>query len=176
MLFFVKKSTQIIGEDVEIATKLLRVKAWDADPVVQKIQGIVSYCLQEVHLRGADWPATESVVSFLKSCALCMNMFYPEQGEAKRPLLVTDGATFIFDNGISESTDHDNYPMLCISGMQLVALAPMEELGIDLKLSCGTVQFTFRGDQFRYGIGFANVKSALPSALVPDLLSLGRSA
>lgn len=154
------------------ARKRMRINVWDADPVVRKIEGIVLHCLHEVHLRGADWPNSESIITFLKLCADCMNMFYPEEGEAKRPIIVTDGATFIFDNGISESTDHDNYPKLCISGIKLDVLASMEELGIDLKLSCGTAQFTFRGDQFRYGVGFANVKSALPSALTSELLSL----
>ena len=152
----------------------MRIQAWDANIVIPKIEGIVYHCLEAASRRGADVPDVENVVSFLRSCALCMNMFYPEQGEAVRPRLVTDGATFIFDNGISESTDHDNYPMLCISGMKLAVLAPMEELGIDLKLGRGTVQFIFRGDQFRYGTGFANVNSAFPNALTTELLSLAQ--
>ena len=150
----------------------LRINAWNADLIVGKIQNIFLHCFDYFRQRGGLTASSDQVVTFLRLVGECMNMYYPEKGQPVRPILKLETLTLLFDNGISETTDHDNYPILYLSGVPFEELSALEGEGVSLRRGDDFAVFSFSDDLFRYGNGFANVQSAIPNDISQEITFL----
>lgn len=150
--------------------KLIKVRVWDPAKVANKVVDIVLHCVDCLHRRGGDWPTADQIVQFGEQVALCVNLYNPLDGEARRPRLELDGATFIFENGITAETNLDNYPRLCVSGLHFKEVAPLEDADLVLKFGHDLVQLIFQGDNFLYSAGaWGRVTTAIPKPLSAEV-------
>jgi len=157
---------------VHIKTADLRINVWDAGLVIEKIRTIVFHCLGTTYCDVEVFPSASRLGIFWQAIANTMNMFYPDQDSPQRPSLSIGNIKLLFDNGITAQTDLNNYPGLYISGVPYGALKNFEANGLEVMYSADMVVITFRGRQYRYGIGLGSVETAVPIPLTSELLRM----
>ncbi|MDD5039633.1 MAG: hypothetical protein PHY34_00615 [Patescibacteria group bacterium] len=150
--------------------RIVRINAWDAELIISALRPIIFDCIRYATGRGAPVPTADSLAVFWKAIAHTCNMYYPESLEARRPRFAVEDVTVVFDNGIREQTDHDNYPTLYVEGRKLCEFEKFEASGVEVGLSREQVYIMFRGNEFRFGSGYATVDTAIPVRLTDELV------
>jgi len=95
-----------------------------------------------------EMPTADQITKFGREIISCMHIYDPENGTAKRPVMVISNAGFLYDNGVTEMTNLDNYPSLYIFGIPYSIVEHYDKDGKLVKFSRGAVVLTFTGDRY----------------------------
>ena len=155
--------------------KKLKLNLWNFELVWKGVEEVIFHCCDFMLSEYDEMPTADQITKFGREIISCMHIYDPENGIARRPVMVISKAGFLYDNGVTETTELDNYPSLYIFGIPYSNVKHFDKDGKLVKFSRGAVVLTFIDDRYLLPEKWCEEKSLIAGSITEEVIALAES-